>query len=133
MAAFARGFDGEKNGIIRRAVAQFARARRIAHFRAQWVLKEQHSHQTFGQWCRNQSDDGQSGLPPTALGHVSATERSPMSPPRLWVSVGTIHDQNASGWHLAIGVVERVIRQLIIIGISHRIGASWPLEPTRDA
>ena len=47
----------------------------------QWMLKEQHSHQTFGQWRRHQSD-GQAGLPSTALDHVSATERSPMSPPR---------------------------------------------------
>ena len=38
----------------------------------QWVLKEQHSHQTFGQWRRQQSE-GQSGLPSTALDHVSAT------------------------------------------------------------
>ena len=62
-------------------------------------------------------------------------KRSPMSPPRPWVSVGTIlHDQNASGWHPATGGVERAIRQLIN-GISHRIGASWswPSEPTRDA
>ena len=48
----------------------------------QWVLKEQHSYQTFGQWRRQQSD-GQSGLPSTALDHVSATERSPILPPRL--------------------------------------------------
>ena len=97
----------------------------------QWVLKEQHSHQTFDQWRLQQSDD-QSGLPSIALDHVSATERSPMSPPRPWVSVGTIHGQNASGWHPATGGVERAIRQLII-GISHRIGASWPSEPSRDA
>ena len=48
------------------------------------------------------------------------------------VSVDTIHDQNASGWHFATSVVERAIRQLII-GICDRIGASWPSEPTRDA
>ena len=72
-----------------------------------------YSHQAFGQWRRHQPD-GQYSLPSTALGPVSATERSPMSPPRPWVSVGTIHDQNASGWHLATGVVERVIRELII-------------------
>ena len=97
----------------------------------QWVLKEQHSHQTFGQWRRQQSE-GQSGLPSTALDHVSATERSPMLPPRPWVSVDTAHGQNGSGWHPATGGVERAIRQLII-GISHRISASWPSEPTRDA
>ena len=62
----------------------------------QYVLKEEHLHQAFGQWRRHQPD-GQSGLPLTALDHLSATERSPMSPPRPWVSVGTIHDQNASG------------------------------------
>ena len=97
----------------------------------QCALKEEHSHQTFGQWRRRQSD-GQSGLPSTALGHASATERSPTSPPRPWVSVGTIHDQNASGWHPATGGAERAIRQLTN-GISHRINASWPSEPTRDA
>ena len=49
------------------------------------------------------------------------------------LAVGTIlHDQNASGWHPATGGVERAIRQLIN-GISHRIGASWPSEPTQDA
>ena len=95
------------------------------------VLKEQHSHQTFSQWRRHRSD-GQSGLPSTALDHVRATERSAMSPPRPWVSVGTTHDQNASDWHPAFGGVERAIRQLII-GISHRIGASCPSEPTRNA
>ena len=47
------------------------------HTFVQWVLKEEHSHQTFGQWRRHQSD-GQSGLPSTALDHVSATQRSPM-------------------------------------------------------
>ena len=62
----------------------------------QWVLKEQHSHQTFGQWRRQQSA-GQSGLPSTALDHVSATERSTMLTPRPWVSVGTVHGQNGSG------------------------------------
>ena len=98
----------------------------------QWVLKEQHSQQTFGQWRRHQPD-GQSGLPSTVLDHLSAMERLPMSPPRPCVSVGTIHDQNASGWHLATSVVERVIRQLtIIIEISHRIGASWPLALGAD-
>ena len=55
----------------------------------QWVLKEQHSHQTFGQWRRQQSE-GQSGLPSTVLDHVSATERSPMLPPQPWVSVGML-------------------------------------------
>ena len=63
----------------------------------QWVLKEQHSHQAFSQWRRHHTD-GQSGLPSTALDQVSATERAPMSPPRPWVSVGTIHGQNTSGW-----------------------------------
>ena len=54
-----------------------------------------------------------------------------MSPPRPWVSVvGTIHDQNTSGWHLVTGVVERVIRQLII-RISRRIGASCPPRSRR--
>jgi len=56
----------------------------------QWVLKEQHSHQAFSQWRRHHTD-GQSGLPSTALDQVSATERAPMSPPRPWVSVDTIH------------------------------------------
>jgi hypothetical protein len=40
------------------------------------------------------------------------------------MSVDTIHDQNASGWHFATSVVERAIRQLII-GICDRIGAGW--------
>ena len=97
----------------------------------QWVLKEQHSHQTFGQWRRHHTD-GQSGLPWTALDQVSATERAPMSPPRPWVSVDTIHDQNTSGWHPSTGGVGRVIRQLNI-GIYHRTGASSPSEPTRKA
>ena len=35
-------------------------------------------------------------------------------------------------WRSATSGVERAIRQLII-GISDRIGASWPSEPTRDA
>ena len=47
------------------------------HTFVQWVLKEEHSHQTFGQWRRHQSDD-QSGLSSTAPDHVSATQRSPM-------------------------------------------------------
>jgi len=97
----------------------------------QWVLKEQHSHQTFGQWRRHHTD-GQSGLPWTALDQVSATERAPMSPPRPWVSVDTIHGQNTSGWHPSTGGVGRVIRQLNI-GIYHRTGASSPSEPTRKA
>ena len=97
----------------------------------QWMLKEQHSHQTFGQWRRHQSD-GQAGLPSTVLDHVSATERSPRSPPRPQVSVGTIHGQSTSGWRSATSGVERAIRQLVI-GISDRTGASWPSEPTRDA
>jgi len=61
-----------------------------------------------------------------------ATQRSPMSPLQLWVSVNTTHGHNTSGWHPATSGVERAIRQLII-GISDRIGASWPSEPTRDA
>ena len=76
----------------------------------QWVFKEQDSHQAFSQWRRHRSD-GESGLPSTALDHVRATERSPMSLPRPWVSVGTIHGQNAPGWHPATGGVERAIRQ----------------------
>ena len=95
----------------------------------QWVLKEQHSHQAFGQWRRHHAD-GQSGLPWTALDQASATERAPMSPPRPWVSVDTIHGQNTSGWHHSTGGVGRVIRQLNI-GIYHRTGASLPSEPTR--
>ena len=47
------------------------------HTFVQWVLKEEHSHQTFGQWSRHQSD-GQSGLSSTAPDHASATQRSPM-------------------------------------------------------
>ena len=97
----------------------------------QWVLKEQHSHQAFSQWRRHHTD-GQSGLPWTALDQVSATERAPMSPPRPWVSVDTIHGQNTSGWHPSTGGVGRVIRQLNI-GIYHRTGASSPSEPTRKA
>ena len=97
----------------------------------QWVLKEEHSHQTFGQWRRHRPD-GQSGLSSTAPGHVSATQRSPMSPLRPWVPVGTIHGQNTSGWNPATSGFECAIRQLII-GILYRIGASWPSEPTRDA
>ena len=96
-----------------------------------WVLKEQHSHQAFSQW-RQHHTDGQSGLPSTALDQVSATERVPMSPPRPWVSVGTIHGQNTSGWHLSTGGVGRAIRQLNI-GMYHRSGASRPSEPTREA
>ena len=98
----------------------------------QWLLKEEHSHQTFGQWRRQHRSDGQSGLPSTALDQVSATERAPMSPPRPWVSVGTIHGQNTSGWHLSTCGVGRAIRQLNI-GIYHRSGASRPSEPTREA
>ena len=75
----------------------------------------------------NQSDD-QSGLSSTAPDHVSATQRPPMSPLRPWVSVGTTHGQNTSGWHSATSGVERAIRQLII-GISDRIGASPPFHP----
>ena len=97
----------------------------------QWVLKEQHSHQAFSQWRRHRTD-GQSGLPSTALDQVSATERAPMSPPRPWVSVDTIHDQNTSGWHPSTGGVGRAIRQQNI-GIYHRSGASRPSEPTREA
>ena len=97
----------------------------------QWVLKEQHSHQAFSQWRRHQTD-GQSGLPSTALDQVSATERAPMSPPRPWVSVDTIHGQNTSGWHPSTGGVGRAIRQQNI-GIYHRSGASRPSEPTREA
>ena len=48
------------------------------------------------------------------------------------LAVGTVHGQNASGWHPAAGGAKRAIRQLII-GISHRISASWPSEPTQDA
>ena len=40
----------------------------------QWLLKEEHSHQTFGQWRRHRSD-GQSDLPSTTRDHVSATKR----------------------------------------------------------
>ena len=40
----------------------------------QCVLKEEHSHQTFGQWRRHRSDV-QSGLPSTTLDHVSATQQ----------------------------------------------------------
>ena len=47
------------------------------HAFVQWVLREEHSHQTFGQWRRHHSD-GQSGLASTAPDHVSATQRSPM-------------------------------------------------------
>ena len=47
------------------------------HTFVKWVLKEEHSHQTFGQWRRHQSD-GQSGLSSIAPDHVSATQRSPM-------------------------------------------------------
>ena len=97
----------------------------------QWVLKEQHSHQAFSQWRRHQTD-GQSGLPSTALDQVSATERAPMSPPRPWVSVGTIHDQNTSGWHPSTGGVGRATRQQNI-EIYHRSGATRPSEPTREA
>ena len=98
----------------------------------QCVLKEQHSHQTFGQWRRQQSD-GQSGLPSTALDHVSATERSPMCYRRdrgCLLIPSTDRTPPAAGWHPATGGVERAIRQLII-GISYRISASWPSEPTR--
>ena len=50
-----------------------------------------------------------------------------------WVSIGTIHGHNTSaGCHPATSGVEHAIRQLII-GNSHRIGASWPSEPTRGA
>ena len=49
-------------------------------------------HSASGQWRRQQSE-GQSGLPSTALDHVSATERSPMLPPRPWVSVDTSTDK----------------------------------------
>ena len=97
----------------------------------QWVLKEEHSHETFGQWRRHRSD-GQSGLSSTAPGHVSATQRSPMPPQRPWVSVDTLHGQNTSGWYPATSGSERAIRQLIIV-FFNRIGASWPSEPTRDA
>ena len=42
----------------------------------QWLLKEEHSHQTFGQWRRHRSDV-KSGLPSTTHDHVSATQRPP--------------------------------------------------------
>ena len=98
----------------------------------QCVLKEEHSNQTSGHDAGIRSD-GQSGLPSISLGHVSATQRPPMQPPRSRVPIGTIHDQNASGWHFATSVVERAIIRQLVIGISDRIGASWPSEPTRDA
>ena len=41
----------------------------------QWLLKEKHSHQTFGQWRRRHRSDGLSDLPPTTRDHVSATKR----------------------------------------------------------
>ena len=63
------------------------------HTFVQWVLKEEHPHQTFDQWRRHRSD-GPSGLSSTSPGHVRATQRSPMSPLQPRVSVGTIHGQN---------------------------------------
>ena len=43
-----------------------------------WALFEEdyHSQHTFGRW-RRPARDGQSGLPSTTLGYVSATELSP--------------------------------------------------------
>ena len=61
--------------------------------------------------------------------HATATH---IRPPRSRVPVGTIHDQNASGWHFSTSVVECVLRKLFI-GICHRVGASWRSEPTWDA
>lgn len=74
----------------------------------QWVLFEEHSLHTSGT-MRRRPRDGRSGLPSTTLGHVSATERWPTSPLWPWVSVGTIHCQNTTGWHLSTGVGERVL------------------------
>ena len=43
----------------------------------QCVLKEEHSHQAFGQWRRHRPDV-QSGLPSTTLDHLSATQQPPI-------------------------------------------------------
>ena len=47
--------------------------------------------------------------------------------------VTTLAGANAFGWHFATSVVECVLRKLFIIGICHRVGASWRSEPTWDA
>ena len=72
------------------------------------MLFEEHSLHTSGT-MRRRPRDGRSGLPSTTLDHVSVTELSPTSPLRSWVSVGTIHCQNTTGWHLSTGVGERVL------------------------
>ena len=72
----------------------------------QWLLKEEHSHQTFGQWRRHRSD-GQSDLPSTTRDHVSATKRWSRTAAAVGVSVDTAHCQNTTDWHLATAVVER--------------------------